>query len=48
MATLTGALAGEVTVHESENSTYKDGLFTDEWVSSQLGYDEPILPEHWR
>lgn len=44
---LTMAIAGSVTVHESESSDYKDGLFTDKWVSSQLGFDAPILPEHW-
>jgi cephalosporin-C deacetylase len=48
LSSLTTAIAGSVTVHESENSGYKDGVFADKWVSSQLGFDAPILPEHWR
>ena len=48
LASLTTAIAGPVTVHESENSGYKDGVFADKWVASQLGFDAPILPEHWR
>ncbi len=48
LASLTTAISGPVTVHESENSGYKDGLFADNWVSSQLGFYAPILPEHWR
>ena len=48
LASLTTEIAGQVTVHESENSGYKDGLFADRWVASQLGFDAPILPEHWR
>jgi cephalosporin-C deacetylase len=48
LASLTTGIAGPVTVHESENSGYKDGIFADRWVASQLGFDAPILPEHWR
>lgn len=48
LASLTTEITGPVTVHQSENSGYKDGLFADTWVSSQLGFDAPILPEHWR
>ena len=39
---------GEVAVHDSEQSSYKDGLFTERWLTEQLGFDSPILPEHWR
>ena len=45
---LVGAVQGDVTVHESERSSYKDGLFTERWLTEQLGYDEPILPEGWQ
>ena len=48
LVSLTTEITGPVTVHESENSGYKDGLFADRWVSSQLGFEAPILPEHWR
>lgn len=44
------ALQGEVTVHDSEQSTYKDGLYLEEWVAAQCGIQDvqQILPEHWR
>ena len=45
---LAKAFGGEVTVHESEHSSYKDGLFEKRWISDQLGFDEPVLPEAWR
>jgi cephalosporin-C deacetylase len=44
------ALRGEVTVHDSEQSSYKDGLYLDRWVAAQCGIQDVqrILPEHWR
>ena len=45
---LIDALPGEVTVQESLNSSYKDGLFTEKWVAEQCGFDRAIVPEHWR
>ena len=44
------ALRGQVTVHASEQSSYKDGLYAERWMAEQLGImDLPgILPEHWR
>ena len=45
---LTSALGGPVEVHDSENSSYKDGLFTEQWVTSQFGYDDVIVPETWQ
>ena len=42
------SLWGDVTVHDSEQSSYKDGLFTERWIADQCGFQEPILPEHWR
>ena len=45
---LAWALPGEVTIHDSESSTYKDGLFTEQWISSRCGFDAPIVPTHWR
>ena len=42
-------IQGEVSIHESEDSTYKDGLFAESWITNCLyGQDEkPILPPHW-
>jgi len=45
---LVGSVQGVVTVHDSESSSYKDGLFTESWLTEQLGFDEPILPEGWQ
>jgi cephalosporin-C deacetylase len=44
------ALRGQVTVHVSEQSSYKDGLYAERWMAEHLGImDLPgILPEHWR
>jgi len=47
---LTSALGGEVTVHESEQSLYKDGLYAERWMADQCGIEDVqnILPQHWR
>jgi len=44
------AIRGPVTVHESEQSSYKDGLYAERWMAAQCGIAdvEAILPEHWR
>ena len=43
-------ISGNVTVHESEQSSFKDGLFAEKWLTQKLiGPDAtPIVPEHWR
>src|SRR3989442_10205547 len=47
---LVDALPGRVTVHESELSLYRDGLYAEQWMAAQCGINDPqsILPEHWR
>ena len=47
---LIDALAGRVTVHESEQSLYRDGLYAEQWMAAQcgIGDSQSILPEHWR
>jgi cephalosporin-C deacetylase len=47
---LIDALPGRATVHESEQSTYRDGLYAERWIAAQGGIDDVgrILPEHWR
>jgi cephalosporin-C deacetylase len=47
---LVAALRGPVTVHESEQSSYKDGLYAERWMAAQCGIADvdSILPEHWR
>jgi cephalosporin-C deacetylase len=50
LAPLVQALPGQVTVHDSEQSTYKDGLYAEKWIAAQCGIQEvdSLLPEHWR
>jgi len=47
---LGSALRGPVTVYESEQSSYKDGLYAEQWMAAQCGIADvrAILPEHWR
>jgi cephalosporin-C deacetylase len=47
---LVTALRGKVTVYESEQSSYKDGLYAEQWMATQCGIEDlqAILPEHWR
>jgi cephalosporin-C deacetylase len=50
MAPLVRALQGTVTVHESKQSSYQDGLYAEQWMAEQCGITDvlSILPEHWR
>ena len=41
-------IQGQTLVHESENSGFKDGAFSETWLSEQLGLPEPSLPPHWQ
>jgi cephalosporin-C deacetylase len=47
---LVTALQGPLMVHDSEQSLYKDGLYTEQWMAAQCGITDVqgILPEHWR
>lgn len=48
LANLMEALPGNPDFHPSERSTYKDGLFAEEWISQQFGLAQTVLPEQWR
>src|SRR5262249_41057529 len=50
LAPLVTALRGQVTVYDSEQSSYKDGLYAEQWMATQCGITDvqSILPEHWR
>ena len=43
-------MSGQVTLHTSERSSYRDGMFAEEWVTEKLfGHDvAPIVPNHWK
>jgi cephalosporin-C deacetylase len=50
LSSLVTALPGSVTVHASEQSSYNDGLYTEQWMAERCGIADVqrILPEHWR
>lgn len=45
---LTESEGDVIEVHESEHSHYRDGVFAEEWITRQFGFDESILSEHWQ
>ena len=50
LSPLLSALGGPVTVHDSEQSSYRDGLYAERWMAARCAIAdvEAILPEHWR
>jgi cephalosporin-C deacetylase len=50
LAPLSTTMPGPVTVYDSAHSSYKDGLYAEQWVAAQCGIEdvEAIIPEHWR
>ena len=48
LAPLVRAIAGECAVHQSEHSGYKDGVYSEEWLTRQFGMPAPSLPPHWQ
>jgi cephalosporin-C deacetylase len=50
LAAVVSALGGPATVHVSEQSSYKDGLYAERWMAERCGIADldDILPEHWR
>ena len=48
LAAVSGAIQGDVSVYESQSSSYRDGVHQEEWLAREFGFAEAILPEHWR
>lgn len=50
LADLANGITGEVTVHESDRSSFQDGLFVEKWITEKMiGKDaKPIVPEVWQ
>ena len=50
LSSLVEGIAGEATVHESERSSFRDGLFAEKWITENLiGEDaDPLVPAHWQ
>ena len=42
------AIMGDCQVHKSEHSGYKDGVYSEEWLTRQFGLPAPSLPPHWQ
>ena len=47
LAELGASIPGGSSIYASQQSSYKDGLYVERWVASELGFDEPIVPAHW-
>ena len=45
---LVQAIEGETLVHKSEHSGFKDGVYSEEWLTRQFGLAAPSLPPHWQ
>lgn len=48
LSAVSGAIQGDVSVYESQSSSYKDGLHQEEWLAREFGFEDAILPEHWQ
>ena len=48
LSEVSGGIRGDVTVYESQSSSYRDGVYQEEWLAREFGFAEAILPEHWR
>ncbi|MDP6775371.1 MAG: acetylxylan esterase [Candidatus Latescibacteria bacterium] len=46
-APLAGALGGQVEARESEGSRFRDGVYQEQWIARQLGFDDAILSPAW-
>lgn len=49
LASVRDSLRGEVTIQESERSSFKDGLYAESWLARQCGIEDlaSVLPEVW-
>ena len=48
LAPLVQAIQGETQTHKSERSGFKDGVFSEEWLTRQFGLASPSLPPQWQ
>lgn len=48
MQPLLTALGDKATTYQSAHSSYRDGVAQEKWLSERYGYQEPLLPPHWR
>ena len=42
------SIRGDCQVHKSEHSGYKDGVYSEEWLTREFGLPAPSLPPHWQ
>ena len=47
LADLGASIPGGSDIYASQQSSYKDGMHSEQWIADQLGFDEPIVPAHW-
>lgn len=42
------AIQGKAMLHDSDSSSYKDGMFIEKWIAAEFGYEEALVPRHWQ
>jgi cephalosporin-C deacetylase len=45
---LVESVKGPCEVHKSQHSGFRDGVFSEEWLTRQFGLPGPSLPPHWQ
>jgi cephalosporin-C deacetylase-like acetyl esterase len=45
---LAAAFRSPLAQYETAHSSYKDGVHQATWLAQRYGFDEPLLPPHWR
>lgn len=45
---LADAMAGSVEIRASAGSMYKDGLYEENWMAQQFGFEAAIIPASWQ
>ncbi|MEM7030303.1 MAG: acetylxylan esterase [Chloroflexota bacterium] len=48
VAPLADAISGPAEIHTSESSGYKDGVYAENWITQQFGFETAIVPNHWK
>lgn len=48
LAPLANSISADTTIYASQQSSYLDGMFIENWIADEMGFDSPILPEVWR
>ena len=45
---LSATITGKTDLRQSEQSTYKDGMFEERWIAEQFGFSDVVVPRCWQ